>query len=191
MQSIGAIVLASGSSSRFEGENKLLVPYQGKPILQHVLDALPSALFARRLVVTRSEEIVRLAEAAGFEALRHHLPDVSDTIRLGTAAMAEMDGCLYAVGDQPLLTAETVKRLTALFQAHPERIVRVGKDGRVGNPVIFPSFCFDGLRTLPLGEGGNAIMHRRPELVLVAEAVSALELYDVDTRRDYESLSKE
>lgn len=191
MRTIGAIVLASGSGSRFQGENKLLALYRGKPILRHVLDALPEALFARRMVVTRSEEIVKLAEAAGFEGLRHSLPDISDTIRHGAAAMAEMDGCLFAVGDQPLLTAETVRRITALFQAHPDRIVRAGKDGRVGNPVVFPSFCFDGLRSLALGEGGSALMRRHPELVLIAEAVSARELFDVDTREDYNSLNKE
>lgn len=185
---VGAIVLASGISTRFGDQDKLTMPYRGTPMLRWVLDALPQPLFARRLVIARSAAVANLAREAGFEVLLHDLSDVSDTIRLGTQAMADMDGCLYAVGDQPLLTACTVQRVVDMFLADPNRIVRAGKDGRVGNPALFPARFFGELCSLPKGHGGNYIIHRYPQQLNVAQAAFALELYDVDTQADYDKL---
>ncbi|MDD3336637.1 MAG: nucleotidyltransferase family protein [Eubacteriales bacterium] len=185
---IGAIVLASGNAARFEGGNKLLVPYEGVPMISHILSVLPTSCFAKRLVVTRWEEVAELARKAGFEVLFHGEPDISDTIRLGVTALSDMDGCLFAVGDQPLLRPETVESVVETFQAHPTRIVRAGKDGLVGNPALFPASYYPALCALPQGAGGNAIMKRYPEAVLVAQAQTQQELFDVDTRCDYQNL---
>ena len=47
---VTAVVLAAGSGSRFGG-GKLLAPIAGKPVLQHVLDALEAAGSAEVVVV--------------------------------------------------------------------------------------------------------------------------------------------
>ena len=151
--SVGAVVLASGESKRFDGGCKLLAPFPDQPLLTRVLEALPPALFVRRLVVTRRPDIQRLAKDGGFDVLLHDLPDISDTVRLGVSAMTGLDGCLFAIGDQPLLTAETTGRLVRAFQAHPERIVRAYADGVPGNPVLFPKACYAALAALPPGKG--------------------------------------
>lgn len=185
---IGAVILASGDSLRFGDGNKLLAPFEGKPILAHVLDALPADVFAARLVVTRLDQIARLARETGFDALMHDLPDISDTVRLGTQAMRDMDGCLFAVGDQPLLTQGTVRRLAVFFAEQPSQIARVGKNGRAGNPAIFPPEYYAELCALPKGRGGNEIMRAHPERVRMMEVGSERELFDIDTRREYEKL---
>ena len=188
---LGAVVLASGASTRFGPENKLLAPYQGKPLLYYVLRALPMNRFKRRLVVTRTPQIAQLAQAMGYEALLHAQPDISDTIRLGVEAMGEMDGCLFSVGDQPLLGEASVCRLADAFSAHPHHILRLCKEGRPGNPVIFPKSCFQELCALPPKNGGNYLMTRHPERVLTVEADSPKELWDVDTLSDYQALPGE
>lgn len=186
---LGAVVLASGESRRFEGGPKLLAPFQGKPLLQYVLEALPSALFARRLAVTRIPAIQALAQGLGFETILHGLPDLSDTIRLGAEAMEAMDGCLFSVGDQPLLTARTVERLVRVFERHPGRIVRASGNGAPGNPVLFPRACFPDLRNLPPGRGGGYVIGLWPEKPLLVETEDPRELWDVDTRQEYEALT--
>lgn len=188
--SLGAVALASGAGSRFGGGCKLLAPFRGKPLIAHVLIALPPALFARRLAVTRSPEIQALAESLGFPALLHPWPDLSDTIRLGTEAMEDLDGCLYAVGDQPLLSPRTVERLAEAFRAQPNAIVRASCGGVPGNPVIFPRTCYPALRTLPPGKGGSHVIAAGLWPVALVEAESPLEMRDVDTREDYENLTR-
>ena len=46
-----AIVAAAGSSSRMEGENKLLLPLEGIPVLARTLMALDNARLVDEMVV--------------------------------------------------------------------------------------------------------------------------------------------
>lgn len=190
MPELGAVVLASGESARFGDSDKLLAPFHGKPLLAHALMALPGDVFIRWLVVTRGAEAAALAKSLGFDVLLHDKPDVSDTIRLGIARMRGLDGCLFCVGDQPLLRADTVRRLAAAFAAEPARIVRAAFDGRGGNPVLFPQALFGELAALAAGQSGGAVIRAHRELVLPVQAQYALELEDVDTRTDLKRLAQ-
>ncbi len=175
---IGCVVLASGESVRF-GSNKLLTPFAGKPMLVHLLLALPQGM--ETLVVTRSEGVQALAQGMGYRCLWHRLPEVRDTIRLGLMEMTETDGCLFCVGDQPLLTRGTIERVLADFAAHPQHIVRAAFAGREGNPAIFPRALYGELAALREGEAGVTVIRRHAGSVRTVEAAFAQELADVDT----------
>lgn len=79
-----------GISARFGGD-KLLTPLWGKPLISHVLDSLPPS-FSRGGGGDPPGGRRRLGPGAGLEAIVHDLPLVSDSIRLGLAAMADMGG---------------------------------------------------------------------------------------------------
>lgn len=175
---IGCIVLASGESVRF-GSNKLLADFKGKPLLSHLLDALPASLNA--VVVTRSEGVQRLAQERGYRCLWHRLPEVRDTIRLGLMDLGHTDGCLFCVGDQPLLTRGTIEKVLADFAAHPNSIVRAAFAGREGNPAAFPRALYGELSTLAEGEAGVTVIRRHADIVRTVEAAFAEELADADT----------
>ena len=191
MLQIGAIVMASGDSVRFGGHNKLLADFHGKPLCCYALDAISAADFARRLVVTRNAEVAALAKERGFEVLLHALPDVSDTIRLGTQALLQMDGLMYCVGDQPFLSGATIGKLLAAFAKDPSRIYRAGFGGREGNPVLFPKALLKPLCALAPGQTGSTVIRANRELVTVLNAGSKLELADIDTEDDYLRYAKE
>ena len=58
-----AIVAAAGSSQRMDGENKLLLPLGGKPLLAHTLQAIDAAEGVNEIVIAaREEDLVRFAE---------------------------------------------------------------------------------------------------------------------------------
>ncbi len=175
---IGCIVLASGESVRF-GSNKLLADFRGKPLLTQLLDALPASLNA--VVVTRSDGVQRLAQERGYHCLWHRLPEVRDTIRLGLMDLGDTDGCLFCVGDQPLLTRGTIEKVLAEFAAHPHSIVRAAFAGREGNPVVFPRALYGELNTLAEGEAGVTVIRRHADTVRTVEASFAEELADADT----------
>ena len=68
------------------------------------------------------------------------------------------------------------------------RIWRTSFDGVPGAPVLFPSWAFDELRSLPRGKGGGFVAKVYAECVRTIEVSSEWELFDVDTRDDLEQL---
>lgn len=68
------------------------------------------------------------------------------------------------------------------------RIWRTSFDGVPGAPVLFPSWAFDELRSLPRGKGGGFVAKTHAECVRTIEVSSEWELFDVDTRDDLERL---
>lgn len=61
-------------------------------------------------------------------------------------------------------------------------------DGVPGAPVLFPSWTFGELRSLPHGKGGGFVAKTHAECVRTIEVSSEWELFDVDTRDDLEQL---
>lgn len=57
-------------------------------------------------------------------------------------------------------------------------------DGVPGAPVLFPSWTFGELRSLPHGKGGGFVAKTHAECVRTIEVSSEWELFDVDTRDD-------
>ena len=67
-------------------------------------------------------------------------------------------------------------------------IWRTSFDGVAGAPVLFPSWAFDELCSLPRGKGGGFVAKMHAECVRTIEVSSEWELFDVDTRDDLEQL---
>ena len=182
---IGCVILAAGNSSRF-GANKLLAKFRGGPLIARAFGAIPPELSPQTVAVTQYEAVEALARESGFACVRNDAPElgISRSIRLGTEALlsrrAELDGILYLVADQPLLTRETVLRLLEAFRTHPDRIVVPAAEGRQGNPCIFPKDLFPALQALSGDRGGKQIIRAHPDRVLTVE-VPGEALDDVDT----------
>lgn len=191
---VGCVIMASGLSRRF-GTNKLLATFRGKTFLETVLELTGSVPFAKRAVVTRSEEVKQICEARGVEVIFHDLPGRNDAVRLGIEAMQEMDGCLFCPCDQPLLQAESLKRMIRMFDAeadseHPG-IFRLSYQGSVGTPILFGKEFFEELSHLPEKCGGSYVAKQHPERVTCVETLQEMELYDVDTPEEYQKLNAE
>lgn len=173
--------MAAGNARRF-GENKLTVQVQGKALFHRALEAVPAERFVRTVVVSQYPEVLELAHRMGFVPVPNWHPDwgISHTISLGLGKLPEMDAALFQVADQPLLRRESVGRLVDFYREHPEHIAALGHDGVRGNPCLFPARLFPELLALQGDHGGNQVIRRHEEDLLLWE-VPALELTDVDT----------
>ncbi len=181
---VGCVVMASGWSRRFSGENKLLLPVDGKPMIRHTLEKLAALSLERVTVVSRYEPVRAMAAEYGFQALDNPLMLQSDTIRLGLAEMAEMDGCMLCVADQPYCTRESMEALLRLFRENPDRICRLSFRGQPGNPAIFPRVLFAEISALTGDTGAREVIRRYPDRVLMLETADAEELHDIDRPED-------
>ena len=187
---IGCVVMAAGNARRF-GENKLAARFQGKSLIRRTLEAVPGDVFDSTVVVTQYPEIAELAKEFHFAAIRNEHPDfgISHTIELGLTKLRECDGVLFLVSDQPLLRRESVAELAELWKHQPDKIAALGHGGVRGNPCLFPARFFPELLELREDRGGNAVIRRHEEALVLLE-VDGAELYDVDTVRALEHLER-
>lgn len=176
---IGCVIMASGLSRRFGG-NKLMASFHAEPMIARILH-VTDARFARRLVVTRHEDVAAFCRTQGVDVLLHNLPLRSDTVRLGLEALQDMDGCMFCPADQPLLTQETVAALLQAFMQDSKSIWRPACGGTPGAPVLFPTWAFDELLSLSEGKGGGYIANKYPERVRLLPVRDPYELMDADT----------
>lgn len=183
------MILASGQSVRYGPENKLLAPCDGQPLYTWVLDAVPEETFEKIVLVTAHEGVRRDAERRGARVIMNRQPEegIAASVRLGTAEMLGMDGCLYCVADQPYMSTASLRRLAAGFTGG---IRTLGFEERQGNPALFGRKYYPELLALEGDRGGGAVIRRYQEVAELIEADCVLELMDVDTPRDLHALGR-
>lgn len=80
-------------------------------------------------------------------------------------------------------------RFFAALRATPIASGAASFRGTPGAPVLFPSWSFDELRSLPPGKGGGVVAKAHKERVRTIEVSSKWELFDVDTPDDLQTPS--
>lgn len=179
---LGCVVMAAGNARRF-GENKLAAELRGRSLIRRALEAVPAGKFDTVAVVSQYPEVLALAGEFGFTPVRNEHPDrgISHTISLGLDALGEdCAAACFLVSDQPLLKRESVQALAELWRGQPEKIAALAHGGVRGNPCLFPARFFPELRQLREDHGGNTVIRRHEEDLILLE-VAPEELADVDT----------
>lgn len=188
-QPFGCVIMASGMGKRFGGD-KLMAELFGKPMLQYIVDAT-EGLFAYRVVVTRNEKVKKWCEERKIPVVYHDFPGRNDTVRLGVEALEnlckdDLSGCVFCPADMPFVNRNSLKDMLLLAENKPDGIVRLSYQKTVGSPVLFGKNYFESLKSLPNGKGGSEIMKENKEKIILIEAKSEDELWDIDTKEDYE-----
>ena len=178
---LGAVLMASGAGRRFGG-NKLLHPVEGVPMILRAFAAAPAELFSRGCVVSCYPEILALAGERGYIPVPN--PDAaqgqSASVRLGLSALADLDGVMFCVCDQPWLRRSSVEGLLADFSAHPGCVCSLSWRGERGSPAVFPRDLFPELLALTGDRGGGGVIRAHSSRLRLVEASAAEELRDVD-----------
>ena len=97
-----AILAAAGSSQRMGGENKLLLPLDGMPVLAHTLRAVDAARSVDEIVIAaREEDLLTYAELCKTYGIRKPVKVV-----VGGATRADAKLLAVQDGARPLVTPE-------------------------------------------------------------------------------------
>jgi CTP:molybdopterin cytidylyltransferase MocA len=183
-----AILMASGFSLRFGGENKLLYPFRDKPLARHTLDLVCQMrdCFEKIFFVTSDEKVAAIAEGLPVTLIHNTKPenDIGESVRLGVQSAEKTCSAGYYFFfpcDQPLLDKATVRRI--LSARKPGCIVEpFAGDNSPGAPNLFSGVFKNEL--LALGnEKPRVIKIRHPDAVIKVKA-STLALADIDTLDD-------
>lgn len=196
---LAMIYMASGFASRF-GENKLLVPFRGKPLYLHGMEHLAEA--ARLLEQEGAAEISLLAVSQYGEILAKgremgYIPvpnsrsreGITASLRLGTLGAGEAEAYLYFVADQPFMGGETIRAFVSGFLKSKKGIGCAARGSGRGSPVIFSSKYRESLLGLSGDKGGRQIMERFPRDIWAMQ-VKGEELLDIDRREDMEAAER-
>lgn len=189
---VAGIVLAAGKGSRM-GETKQLLPFRGQTLLECVVDhALASAL--HRIVVVLGHEadalerLLRDREVTTVVNPRYEAGQ-SSSLRAGLGVLTEeTDAALFLLGDQPLVTPETIDLILSAFEASPSPIVIPVFAGRRGNPVLFARETFPRIQGLRGDCGARAIFTEYDGRMLTVPVPTPDILLDIDTEEDYRRL---
>ncbi len=167
---IGGIVLAAGAGSRFGGA-KLEARLDGKPVLQHVLDALAEAGIDDPVVVTAAPLLADI-EWGAARPVTNPEPErgLASSLQVGwAAAMNESeppDAVIVALGDQPMVRPDVVAALVAIPLDATRPIVApryAGSSAR--NPVRLERDATPLVEAATGDRGVGPIIDDRPELV--------------------------
>ena len=189
---ISAIVLAAGEAKRM-GQAKLLLPWQGKPILEHVLDQLLHSQ-VDEIILVLGHEAKQMREKIPAQGIKIAInPDyqegMSASLRQGLMIIDEKaEAFLVVLGDQPGISKEIINQLIQAFHRprHPKGIILPTYRGIRGHPVLFSSQYRQEVLKLKGDVGGRQILADHPEDILGVEMDTDDVLQDIDTPEDYQ-----
>jgi molybdenum cofactor cytidylyltransferase len=187
---IAAIVLAAGASSRM-GRPKMLLPYGPGTVLSASIGPLLDAGLDRVIVVLGAD-----AERVRREA---RLPEdprllvvvnaawregMAASLRRGLTDCPTADAVLVALGDQPTVGGDVVRRIVTAWTPAHTLVVPV-HGSRAAHPVLFARALFPELRALEGDVGAREVVRRHWNDALFIEADAPR---DIDTEEDYRRL---
>lgn len=192
-----AVVLAAGLSSRM-GNNKLLMPLGGKPVIEHVVSELLKSTIDSVAVVGGKDYQAIQTILESYPLIwvynKNYREGQAESIKEAVKILMEdtrLKGILFVMGDQPLLAHDKINEMLDIFKQYEERIlVPVDPDGRRGAPVIFHRKFFEDLLTLQGDQGGKRVIAGYPGSVIEYQVPEEHFFWDVDTIESFEKVKE-
>ena len=193
MHKTGAIVLSAGQSRRLGGIKPLL-PYQGKTLLQHTIDALKSADLSPVIVVSGAyaSEIKAALDPEGIDLVynEHWAQGKASGIISGLQVLMDrypdIQQVVFAVCDQPYVSADLFQQLMEKQHQSAKSIIASAYADTLGIPMLITQQHFPSLLRLKDDEGAKKLLKQYPEDVDSVDF--PLGHVDIDTMEDYARL---
>lgn len=194
---VHAIILAAGKSSRM-GKSKQLLDLYGKPVLEHVIDAVLDADFTSVTAVIGNEaEKIKSSIKKSDPRFRWVVNDTFDqgqstSVRKGIESIGEeIVNAMLFLGDMPLIKKETIHRLlqtgidTMRAPSASSCVIRPSFQRKPGHPVFFVRVSRTLFQSIHGDKGAKPIMkYIDAKKLIVVDDIGIH--FDLDTIEDYE-----
>lgn len=183
---VTAVALAAGASVRM-GTQKLLLPFGDEALVRRAVRQLLEAGFGDVLVIVGSEREKVLAALAGLP-VRHAInaeyeTGMGSSFRTAIEHLDKSDAAMFALADQPFVTAKQYRAVLDAYRQHAPAIVSVRYGDVTAPPQLFSRALFPELALLR--HGARPVLERHRDKTFVLDFPAEL-LLDIDTPEDYE-----
>ena len=171
--------------------DKLLLPVNGIPLIRRTVSSVLPCV-DQIIVVVSLRRAADVTELLGSEAIVVVNPKPEDgmgsSIAAGVRTAVDASGYLILPGDMPVVKSDTISTLVQHFEADPDRIAVPVRDGRRGQPVIFPFWTKVELCTLTGDTGSNSLIEKHATRVTDVQVGDTGIWQDIDRPDDYHAL---
>jgi CTP:molybdopterin cytidylyltransferase MocA len=189
MSEIWAIVLAAGESKRMNAV-KMLLPFDGKTIIEKVIENISNSDVFKTLIVTGAykEEIQKVTKV--WSVVHCHNDNYKEgmlsSVKCGFRSIPSgVDAVLVFPGDQPEIKSDVINQvISAYLQTNKGIIIPVYIKKR-GHPVLIDLKYRSEIEKLDSSVGLRALSQLFPEDVFEFETDSPAILKDIDNYEDY------
>jgi molybdenum cofactor cytidylyltransferase len=193
MARIAAIVLAAGRSTRMGVENKLLLTFNDKTMVNYVVEQLAESNVSNIFVVTGNESQAVMKSITGAVTYVHnedYHEGLSTSVRAGIEALPDdVDGVMICLGDMPYITSQNYNDLISTFE--DGKIIAPTTTGKIGNPLIFSRKFFSDFDTLEGDRGARKLLKDYPDDIIEIDLSTDAIFQDIDTPEEYDEISSD
>jgi molybdenum cofactor cytidylyltransferase len=192
---ISAVVLAVGRAKSL-GQEKLLLPLRGKPVLQWVLESALASDLDEIVCVTRELASARNQLNLSDERLfwlTNYAADRGQSTSVISGLWAtnpKSEGVMFLVGDQPLIRKKLINSLIEKFRTGSAWIVAPSFNREPRNPVLFRRNLFPELLQLSGDRGGRVLIEKHRNNTALVEWKDETPFLDIDVHEEYERLKE-
>ena len=189
MKEIWAIILAAGASTRMK-QQKLLLPFNGKTIIETVVENVARSVSSNILVVLGShreqiqEQLVNSAVKIGVN--ENYMDGMLSSAVCGFRALpGEAKAALIFLADQPQIPAQVTDLVIKAWIESGKGIVIPTFNGRRGHPVLIETRYKADIERLDPEKGLRVLSEKFKNDVFEVECSIPEILRDIDTPEEY------
>jgi len=183
---IAALVLAAGGSTRMAPWHKLLLEFDGEPLIRRVVRTASELPLAALNVVTGHKHDALAAALQGLPVRlvfnAEHPGGLASSLSAGLRSLPQdIEGAFVLLADMPLVTSAHLGLLIEAFERSADIAACVPVyRGQRGNPVLWSVSCFPALCALRGDRGGRRLFPGLGASLHEVEMPDAGVLLDVD-----------
>lgn len=194
MNEVWAIILAAGASTRMKRQ-KLLLPFNGKTIIETVVENAARSVNNNILVVLGSHREQIQNKIVNYQVKfcvnENYLDGMLTSAICGFRALpASAKAALIFLGDQPQIPSEVAGLVIENWLQSKKGIVMPTFNGKRGHPVLIETQYKTEIEKLDPNKGLRTLSEKFKDDVIEVECDVAEILRDIDTPEEYEEISK-
>jgi len=183
---IKKILLAAGKSERFGEKNKLSEIFNGKPLINNILDTLLEIFDTSELTIIIGYEQKIIKNLINNEKIKileniNYKRGIGTSISLAVKNLeTDIKGVMVIPADMPYITSKDLLNLENKFwEYNCKKVIIPQYKSKTGNPVILPGIYFDTLKKLKDDFGARSLIADKDIITLKTGFGTIL---DIDTR---------
>jgi molybdenum cofactor cytidylyltransferase len=184
----GAIVLAAGQSSRM-GHPKMLLPWAGTTVIQHIVKQLVNVGIYDNVVVAGDEKatIADRLEKFPVRLVSNYQGEMFQSIRSGLFALEHTcDAAFIVLGDQPMLKRSVLTQMLEAYAQNRGALIVPSYNEQRGHPILIDRAFWPMLLDMSDDATLRDFLAMQEGYIHHEVVQTPAILYDIDTPEDYD-----